>query len=145
MVNDYMPIRLPENLKDLPRTEAISLLKKINATVLCMRPTSLVTYVFGPKNKGISKLEEGTSFVDFSTAQSFFSKLCAELHIPSWAFQDGQEKIPLSSYYLFATFVPPVILASNPEGQIYYFFNKMMYGDFLNVRLGIFNLSQHPV
>jgi hypothetical protein len=145
IANDYVPIRLPENLKDLPRTEAISILKKINATTLCMRPSSLVPYVFGSKNNGISKLEEGTAYIDFSTAQSFFSKLCTELHIPPGAFQDGQEEIPLSFYYLFATFVPPVILASNPKGQIYYFFNKMMYGDFLNVRLGIFNLSQHTV
>ncbi len=142
-IKGYQAIRLPE-IPNMSRTDAISIVRKINSNYLIKRSTSASPYTFSLTEKGISHSGEFSYFADYGVLQALMSLVQPMLQgVPPEQWASASVSWP---FYFFLTIpMPPVILAANPDGQIYYFFNKMIYGDLIGVKLGIFNQTRVSV
>jgi len=147
-LSDFTPIQIPEHLSHLQREDAICLLKKTSAKLLSLTPPAINSYVFGlTSDKSAGRLTQTLQsvFIDYSTISSLFS-FCYSLQ--DQPVPNDYLKGIVSSFMdtvLMMRLTPPVVLATDPTGQVHYFYNKMMYGDTLRVRLGTFNHSKTSV
>lgn len=136
----YKVMRMPTHPSYSPEY-MVSIIRMVQTLSYLSDPSPVISYCFGKTKNGTMNVNLYPGPIDLQAYRQWISKLSSLVKKHD---SDKNENINVSTLFFYSMLraIPPVTLASDPNGQIYYFFNKMVYGDLLKVRMSVSNVSR---